>query len=91
MTTSARPWCATGPGTGADTGVGLVFLFTSEGLREALKGFDFARALDALQLAGLIAAPGADGKRARFVRIRGRGLKLYHVHPEGLPGGAPCA
>ena len=74
-----------------DTGVGRVFLFTSEGLREALKGFDFARALDALQLAGLIAAPGADGKRARFVRIRGRGLKLYHVHPEGLPGGAPCA
>lgn len=65
---------------------GRVYWFTADGLREALKGFDFARALDVLQLAGLIPAPGADGKRARFKRINGRGLKLYPVHPEGMQG-----
>ena len=70
-----------------DGHTGRVYWFTADGLREALKGFDFARALDVLQLAGLIPAPGADGKRARFKRINGRGLKLYPVHPEGLQGG----
>lgn len=66
---------------------GRVYWFTADGLREALKGFDFARALDVLQLQGLIPAPGADGKRARFKRINGRGLKLYPVYPEGMQGG----
>ena len=64
------------------TGHGRTYLFTSSGMREALKGFDFNRALDALQAAGLIDAPGADGKRARFNRINGQGLKLYPVSLE---------
>jgi putative DNA primase/helicase len=55
------------------------FLFTADGMREALTGFDFNRALDALQEAGAIEAPGADGKRAKFMRIGGRGMKLYTV------------
>lgn len=71
-----------------DSRTGRVFWFTADGLREALKGFDFARALDALELAGLIPSPGGDGKRARFKRIQGRGLKLYPVHPEGISGDA---
>ena len=65
---------------------GRVYWFTADGLREALKGFDFARALDVLQLQGLIPAPGADGKRARAKRIRARVIKLYAVHPEGIGG-----
>ncbi|MDD2713013.1 MAG: DUF927 domain-containing protein [Simplicispira sp.] len=65
---------------------GRVYWFTGDGLREALKGFDFARALDVLQLQGLIPAPGTDGKRARAKRIRGRVIKLYQVHPEGMGG-----
>ena len=60
-------------------GDGRIYLFTADGLREALKGFDFARALDSLQEVGAIAAPGADGKRAKFIRINGRGMKLYTV------------
>ena len=67
-------------------GEGRVYLFTADGLREALKGFDFNRALDALQELGVIAAPGADGKRAKFIRIGGRGMKLYAVSPS--EGGA---
>ena len=62
-------------------GEGRIYLFTADGLREALKGFDFNRALDTLQEVGAIAAPGADGKRAKFMRINGRGLKLYAVNP----------
>lgn len=67
-------------------GDGRIYLFTADGLREALNGFDFNRALDTLQEVGALAAPGADGKRAKFTRINGRGMKLYTVSP--IEGGA---
>ena len=66
---------------------GRVYLFNKDGMREALKGFDFNRALDTLQAQGFIAAPGASGERAKFMRINGRGMKLYTVNP--LEGGVP--
>ena len=66
---------------------GRVYLFNADGLREALKGFDFSRALDTLQQAGFIEAPGADGKRAKSIRIRGEIMKLYAVRPDRLEGG----
>jgi putative DNA primase/helicase len=65
---------------------GREYLFTTEGMHEALKGFDFKRALDVLQEAGVLPVPGADGKRAKFYRIAGRGLKLYPVQSEKLGG-----
>jgi len=65
---------------------GRVYLFNADGLREALKGFDFNRALDTLQEIGVIAKPGASGERARLVRINGRAMKLYTVKP--IEGGA---
>ncbi|WP_295457510.1 DUF927 domain-containing protein [uncultured Thiodictyon sp.] len=65
---------------------GRVYLFTGEGMRETLKGFDFGRALDVLQAAGVLPAPGSDGKRAQFKRIAGRGMKLYHVKADALGG-----
>ncbi len=67
-------------------GDGRTYLFTADGLREALKGFDFSRALDTLQEVGFIDAPGANGERARFIRINGRGMKLYAVN--SMEGGA---
>jgi len=70
------------------SGGGRVYLFNAEGLREALKGFDFARALDALQQAGAIDAPGANGERAKPCRINGRVVKLYAVHPDRMEGSA---
>lgn len=69
-----------------DAPSGRIYLFTAEGLREALKGFDFHRALDALQEAGALPAPGADGKRAKFYRIDRRGVKLYPIHADKLGG-----
>lgn len=68
---------------------GPAYLFTGEGLREALKGFDFNRALDALQLAGMISAPNADGKRAKAQRIRGRLVRVYAIHMEKTEGETP--
>lgn len=65
------------------------YLFTAEGLKEALKGFDFKRALDTLQEAGALPAPGADGKRAKAERIKARGaapIRLYTINPEKLGG-----
>ena len=67
---------------------GRIYLFNANGLREALKGFDFNRALDVLQQAGAIEAPGADGKRAKFMRIRGEGMKLYAVRLDRIEGSA---
>jgi putative DNA primase/helicase len=69
-----------------NTPEGREYLFTADGMREALKGFDFARALDALQESGALPIPGADGKRAKFYRISGRGVKLYPVQADKLGG-----
>ena len=65
---------------------GRVYLFNADGLREALKGFDFSRALDALQQAGIIEAPGEGGKRVKSVRIRGQITKLYAVRLDRIEG-----
>lgn len=70
-----------------DTHTGRRYLFTADGMREAMKGFDFNRALDALQEAEAIDPPGADGKRAKFHRVRGQGQKLYAVDPARLDVG----
>lgn len=66
---------------------GRAYLFTSGGLREATKGFDFKRALDALQESGALPEPGSNGERATFIRIGGRGMKLYPIKTEGLSDG----
>ena len=68
-------------------GDGREYLFTADGMREALKGFDFIRALDVLQELGALPAPGADGKRARFYRVGGTGAKLYPISPGNMEGG----
>lgn len=62
-------------------GEGVQFLFTKDGMREALKGFDFSRALKVLQHAGVL-SPGADGKSTRQKRIHSRNVRVYVVRPE---------
>jgi putative DNA primase/helicase len=53
-------------------------------MRAVLKGFDFKRALDVLQESGAIPPPETDGKRAKFHRISGRGMRLYSVRADKL-------
>ncbi|ACY33743.1 DUF927 domain-containing protein [Comamonas thiooxydans] len=60
---------------------GVQYLFTKDGMREALKGFDFARALKVLQQVGVL-SPGADGKSAKQKRIHSRNVRVYVVQPE---------
>ncbi|MBN8519997.1 MAG: DUF927 domain-containing protein [Candidatus Accumulibacter sp.] len=66
-----------------DTDEGREYLFTSEGLREALKGFDFKRALDTLQTAGAL-RPNAAGERSQAQRIDGRTARFYAINAEDL-------
>ena len=70
-----------------DSPDGRVFLFNADGLREALKGFDFRRALDVLEQAGAIPKAGANGERAKLKRIGGRAVKLYPVTAGRLDAG----
>jgi putative DNA primase/helicase len=63
---------------------GRVYLFNAEGLREALKGFDFKRALDTLQEAGALPKADASGERAKAQRIAGRLVKLYAIRADKL-------
>ena len=72
MRVNRAGWYEEGPG-------GLVYLFTTDGLRETLKGFDFKRALDVLEQDGIIPKASASGERARTRRIGGRAIKVYPI------------
>lgn len=61
-----------------------VYLFTADGLGEALKGFDIKRATGVLMALGAIPAAGADGKRSRPTRINGNRVRVYEVSPDAL-------
>lgn len=65
-------------------GSGRIYLFTSDGMREVLKGFDFKRALDQLEACGVLPKAGADGKRAKAERIGGRSVRVYEVDADAL-------
>lgn len=67
-----------------DRGGKRIYLFTADGMHEATEGFDFIRALDALQELGAIQSSGKDGKRARFRRIKNLPMKVYEVDPAYL-------
>lgn len=62
-------------------GDGMEYLFTTSGMRDALKGFDFDRALKVLRLQGLLDAPDA-GTASRSKRIHGRFVRVYVVRPD---------
>jgi putative DNA primase/helicase len=63
---------------------GRVYLFNAEGLREALRGLDFRRALDALQKAGALPKPEASSERAKPLRNGGRLMRLYPIFADKL-------
>lgn len=72
-------WWRDGPG-------GRVYLFTTAGMREALQGFDFKRALGTLQEVG--ALPASSGERSKPERVAGRPdtVRLYSIHADELRG-----
>jgi putative DNA primase/helicase len=58
-----------------------VYMFTSAGLKEATKGFDFKRVLEALDKSGWIIESDT-GKAAKTTRVLGRLQKLYYIQPK---------
>jgi putative DNA primase/helicase len=65
---------------------GRVYLFNSPGLREALKGFDFKRALDVLQEIGALPPTDASGVRAKPQRFGGCLARVYAIEASKLRG-----
>jgi putative DNA primase/helicase len=67
-----------------DSSGSRIYLFTSGGLREATKGFDFKRVIQALDEAGAFAKVGANQK-SLTTRIPEGGCKdLYYIDPTKL-------
>ena len=62
-----------------------LYLFTAEAMREATKGFDFNRALGALETIGALPKQ-ANGRRGKNHRICGRQIKLYPINSNLLEG-----
>lgn len=63
-----------------------VYLFTAAGMRDALRGFDYNRALMHLEHAGMVRPPNAQGKRQDSIRIHGVKTRVYTVKPVADPG-----
>lgn len=63
---------------------GKVYLFTSGGLHEALTGFDFKRALNVLEAAGVLPPASPDGRRSKAQRIGGEPRKVYSIQAQPL-------
>jgi putative DNA primase/helicase len=65
---------------------GRVYLFNPDGLREATKGHDFTRVLNALDTAGWFCQRGTNGEKAKQTDIGNRKKKkLYWILPGDLP------
>ncbi len=69
-----------------DTDGRVRYLFTTGGMHEALKGFDFQRGTSELIRCGAMPAPGADGKRSHIHRINGERKRLYEIDATKLEG-----
>jgi len=68
-----------------DEAGGRVYLFNAAGMKEALAGFDFKRALDTLQAAGVL--PPSSGERSKPERIGGRTVRVYAIQADQLRAG----
>jgi hypothetical protein len=60
------------------------YLFNADGLREALCGFDFTRALNTLPEAGALPPTDASGERAKPQWVGGRRVRLYTIYADRL-------
>ncbi|SFK87390.1 putative DNA primase/helicase [Nitrosomonas aestuarii] len=65
-----------------DSGGERLYLFTKDGMHEALKGFDFKRGLDVLENIGALQKPGNsdNGKRTVQRKIGGKNRRLYAIN-----------
>jgi len=57
------------------------YLFTAAGMRDALRGFDYKRALLHLEQAGMVRVANARGDRQDSIRINGSKTRVFTVKP----------
>lgn len=69
-----------------DGDAGREYWFTPDGLREALKGHDFNRALDVLRGCGALPTVGSSGKNRIQKWLGGRNTNIYPITPQKLDG-----
>lgn len=69
-----------------DGDAGREYWFTPDGLREALKGHDFNRALDVLRGCGALPTAGSSGKNRIQKWLGGRNTNIYPITPQKLDG-----
>lgn len=72
--------------TEADPAGGMIYLFLSSGLREAIAGHDLSRALSALNQAGWL-KPSANGKHMVQKKVEGRNTSVYAIQLPDDDGG----
>lgn len=71
---------------------GRVYLFTSTGMSDAMKGLDKDAALKVLERAGALIVPNGDsGKRSKTIRADGKTVRVYTVKPDALDAGGAGA
>lgn len=73
-----------------DSANGREFLFTAQGMREALHGFDYKRGLAVLEELGAL-LPSGSSERSKAVRLGGRPVKVYGLDPARLGGDSHVA
>lgn len=61
-----------------------LYFFTSGGMREALKGYDFTRSLDVLASIGVLRVSSEKGKRSIQRKVHGRNTRLYEINANQL-------
>ncbi|MGR4869696.1 DUF927 domain-containing protein [Variovorax sp. LARHSF232] len=64
------------------------YMFTTCAMREALKGIDLKRGLDALQQCGALEVPQSSDKRSHSLRLGGIPVRVYIINPSKLGGAA---
>jgi putative DNA primase/helicase len=67
-----------------DDGDERIYLFHADGMRLALKGFDFNPALTVLQDVGALPPTDKSGKRSTNPRIGGRQTRVYEIRADKL-------
>jgi putative DNA primase/helicase len=77
-------WVASEPSVFGDNKPKRIYLFTSEGLQQALKNHSFDGALNTLVKVGALPPPDNQGKKSRSRHIEGLRRRVYEINPDKL-------
>ena len=67
-----------------DESMSRIYLFNKDGMREALKGFDFTTALNVLKKAEVLKCYDSSGSHSKPTWVGKRQVRLYEIHSKNL-------